>query len=48
MKKNIVPAVHCEYAKAGERLDQILDASFRLYLKRILALAESNAGSGAR
>ena len=37
MKKCEAPVVHCEYAKAGKSLAQLLEESFRLYLTRVLA-----------
>ena len=48
MKKTVTPVVHCKYAEAGERLDQLLEASFRLYLARILALEKLSAGNNVQ
>lgn len=48
MKKTVTPVVHCEYAEASERLDQLLEASFRLYLARILAGKKASVGNGIR
>ena len=48
MKKNSVPAVHCEYAKEGMALPQLLEESFRLYLARILAAPRPAAVSCRR
>ena len=35
--KQTLPVVHCIYAEAGQSLPALLEASFRLYLIRILA-----------
>ncbi len=48
LKKNSVPAVHCEYAKADQKLPQLLEESFRLYLARILAAPRPDAVSCRR
>jgi len=48
LKKNSVPAVHCEYAKADQNLPQLLEESFRLYLARILAAPRPDAVSCRR
>jgi hypothetical protein len=37
MKKRALPDVCCVYAKEGKRLAEIIEESFRLYLRRILA-----------
>ena len=48
MKKNSVPEVHCEYAKAEQNLPHLLEESFRLYLARILAAPRPDAVSCRR
>ncbi|MGM9578362.1 MAG: hypothetical protein ACI3VS_03160 [Evtepia sp.] len=39
MKKEL-PAVRCEYAQVEESLETLIEASFRLYLARVLAAPE--------
>lgn len=36
MKKN-TPVVHCVFTEADKNLSELLEESFRLYLRRILA-----------
>ena len=40
MKKEL-PAVHCVYAEVEESLEKLIEASFRLYLARMLAMHET-------
>lgn len=39
MKKEL-PIVHCEYADVEESLEKLIEASFLLYLSRVLAASE--------
>lgn len=39
VKKSDAPVVRCEYTKAEKSLSHLLEESFRLYLRRILAQA---------
>ena len=43
MKKNELPVVHCTYCDTERSLSEILEESFRLYLRRILASLEKPA-----
>ncbi len=40
MKKEL-PTVHCVYAEVEESLETLIQASFRLYLARMLAMQET-------
>ena len=40
MKKEL-PTVHCVYAEVEESLEKLIEASFRLYLARMLAMHET-------
>ena len=48
MKKRELPVVHCEYSQAGNDLEQILEESFRIYIIRMLAAADSSVVSCKR
>jgi len=42
VKKRELPVVYCEYSQTDNELKQILEESFRIYLTRMLATANSN------
>lgn len=45
VKNDKLPIIHCEYAQGGQDLAQLLEESFRLYLRRMLADATCTAAS---
>ena len=45
VKNDKLPIIHCEYAQGGQDLAQLLEESFRLYLRRMLADAACTAAS---
>lgn len=48
MKKRELPVVHCEYSQADNDLKQMLEESFRIYIIRMLATANSSVVSCKR
>lgn len=40
---NVVPAVQCVFTPDGKKLPQLLEETFRLYLRRILSEQEEPA-----
>ncbi|MCD8382762.1 MAG: hypothetical protein LUC30_07600 [Clostridiales bacterium] len=40
--KKAVPVVHCDYAKDGKSLSELIEESFRSYLIRIIAATDGD------